>query len=426
MRIVMFTNTYLPHVGGVAQSVWRFVKGLRERGHDVLVVAPTYEEECEDNDVYRVRAMQNFNGSDFSVVMPASFKLRHRLDEFKPELVHTHHPFLLGDLALRVAAERQLPLVLTHHTMYEYYTHYVPVDLPRMADFVVKLSTHFAQSCDRVIAPSSSVADILADRSVTTPISVVPTGVDTANFGQGDPAQLRELLRLPEDARVIGHVGRLAAEKNLTFLALAVAEVLRDMPEAYFVVVGNGPHQARMRHTIRRKQVGRQLRFLGRRTGDELINAYNLFDAFAFSSYTETQGMVLVEALACGCPVVVLDAPGARDVVDDGANGRLVDETDVGAFAAALKETLTQPDDAREQMRRRATESATAFDTEACIDRLVEAYEQTLARHPRTRRADDPERHEILQVIKAEWDLWTERLGAFAKTVASTTAGERS
>ncbi|MGA6927491.1 MAG: glycosyltransferase, partial [Desulfosarcina sp.] len=143
MRICMFTNTYLPHVGGVARSVSFFAEDLRKVGHRVLIVAPTYPG-CETHDrsepeIFRVPAIQKFNGSDFSVRIPSPFLVDEQVDEFKPDIIHSHHPYLLGDAALRAARRRNLPLIFTHHTLYEEYAHYVaknPENMRRFAAFL--------------------------------------------------------------------------------------------------------------------------------------------------------------------------------------------------------------------------------------------------------------------------------------------------
>ena len=227
----MFTNTYTPHVGGVARSVSAFAAAYRARGHAVLVVAPELDgQPADEPGVLRVPAVQHFNGTDFAVPLPVPGLLHAALVDFQPQVVHAHHPFLLGDTALRVAAYRDLPVVFTHHTQYEQYTHYVPGDSPAIRRFVTQLSTDFANLCDCVFAPSESVAAIIRQRGVIAPLQVVPTGVDTAAFAQGDGAALRESLEIPKTAFLVGHVGRLAKEKNLDFLAEALARFARDEP----------------------------------------------------------------------------------------------------------------------------------------------------------------------------------------------------
>ena len=145
MRILMMTNTFTPHVGGVARSVESFTASYRKLGHHVLVVAPEFDNmPSEETDVVRIPAIQNFNGSDFSVVLPIPSNLRSAVEAFEPEIVHSHHPFLIGSTALRLARQYSLPIVFTHHTMYEKYTHYVPGDSKTLKRFVINLSTRYA------------------------------------------------------------------------------------------------------------------------------------------------------------------------------------------------------------------------------------------------------------------------------------------
>mgnify|MGYP005726068679 FL=1 len=182
----MLTNTYLPHLGGVARSVSAFTEQLRVSGHQVLIVAPTFENQPEEElDVIRIPAIQHFNGTDFSVRLPIPVELSDKIELFNPDIVHSHHSFLMGDTALRVAALYNVPIIFTHHTMYEQYTHYVPGDSLALKRYVIDLTTSYANLCNRVIAPSESVREILIKRKVTQPIEVIPTGVDVATFMQG-------------------------------------------------------------------------------------------------------------------------------------------------------------------------------------------------------------------------------------------------
>jgi len=220
MNIIMLTNTYTPHVGGVARSVEAFSKAYRKRGHRVMVVAPRFPNMPEhEKDVVRIPAVQNFNASDFSVALPIPGLLSDILDSFQPDIVHAHHPYLLGMTALRIARYRNLPLVFTHQTRYEQYTHYVPGDSPTLKQFVGELATRYADLSDQVFAPSETIRDLLQERGVTKPIAVVPTGVKLNHFKRGDGARFRAQMNIPEDFFVIGHLGRLAPEKNLAFTA---------------------------------------------------------------------------------------------------------------------------------------------------------------------------------------------------------------
>lgn len=338
MNILMVTNTFTPHVGGVANSVRRFTEEFRERGHRVLVVAPEFEGAPRaEQDVVRVPAVQNFNGSDFAVPVPITLRVSEGLKDFLPQVVHSHHPFLLGDTALRVAASREVPVVFTHHTMYENYTHYVPGDSPQLKRFVIDLTTGYCNLCDAVIAPSETVADLLLRRGVTVPVAVIPTGVDLKVFAGADGPTYRRAAGIPESAFVVGHVGRLAPEKNMGFLADAVVGFLAQHPEGRFLLVGEGPSKEPLLATFAGHGLSERVHLGGVLQGRELASAYNAMNVFAFASLTETQGMVLTEAMAAGVPVVAIDAPGACEVVRDGENGRLVPRPEVEAFREALR-----------------------------------------------------------------------------------------
>ncbi|MFW6107176.1 MAG: glycosyltransferase [bacterium] len=419
MNIAMFTNTYLPHVGGVAQSVQRFARAFRRRGHRVLIAAPRYPEAPDsETGVVRVPALQHFNGSDFSVALPLSLELADELRAFAPDLLHSHHPFLLGNTALRAAAKYDVPLVFTHHTMYECYTHYAPLDLPAFRTYIQRLATGYANLCDGVVAPSESVARILRQRGVVRPVQVAATGVDLKDYAAGDAAAARTRFGIPDDAFLIGHVGRLAPEKNLDFLAPALAEALEHLPTSRLLVVGSGPSVPAMRQTFRERGVGQRVVFAGTLVEQELVDAYHAMDVFAFASKTETQGMVLVEALATGCPVVAIDAAGAREVVQDESNGRLLEDEDPWAFAQALAWVAGLGERQRRALKRRAARSAKPFSTSRCAKRVLRFYREILARGPLARRSNAGDWPQLLRAIRREWELWANKAKAAGEAIA--------
>lgn len=401
----MLTNTYRPHVGGVAASVETLVGECRRQGHAVRVVAPGFpgDEREPDPEVLRVPAIQRFNGSDFSVPVPLPRVVGNELARFDPDVLHTHHPFLLGDAALRWAYARDRPLVFTHHTLYENYTHYVPLDSPALKRFVIRLATDFANCCDRVIAPSHSVAELIAQRGVGTPTEVIPTGVDTRAFADADGTSFRRRRGLPSEATVLGHVGRLAREKNLHFLARAVIPWLAADTRRWFLLVGDGPESPALRRRFEDAGVAGRVLMTGKLTGANLCDAYAAMDAFVFTSQTETQGMVVAEAMAAGLPVLALDGPGVRDVVDDGVNGRLVPAS-AGAedFAAALEQG-TEPA-ALARWRDAALQTAERFDRSACASAVMAVYSRVGSRRERE-PADWSWWDRLRGRIEAEWEL---------------------
>jgi 1,2-diacylglycerol 3-alpha-glucosyltransferase len=420
MRIVMMTNTYLPHVGGVARSVDGFSRSLRDLGLQVMVVAPEFPGMPEsETDVVRVPAIQRFNGSDFSVRLPVPGLLTDPLERFQPDLIHSHHPFLLGDTALRVASTRGLPVVFTHHTLYEEYTHYVSSESEALKRFVIDLSTGYANLCDHVIAPSQSVAALLLQRGVTAPITVIPTGVELSRFAKRSGRRFRKAQGIPADAFVAGHIGRLAPEKNLMFLARAAARFLQERPQAWFLVAGAGPLEGPMKAHFGGTGVGERVRFAGILQGRDLADAYDAMDVFAFASKSETQGMVMAEAMAAGTPVIALDASGVREVVRDGVNGRKLSVEDQDAFSAALAWYADLPAEARKAMERQALRTARSLSSEASAAKLASVYQSVIKRKAAWEVPEEGMWAGAMRRIAAEWKL----LGTIAHAAGTALVG---
>jgi glycosyltransferase involved in cell wall biosynthesis len=418
MKVTMFTNTYLPHVGGVARSVSTFQQELSRLGHDVRVVAPQFEGAVDSTErVLRTPALPNFNGSDFSLTLPQPGLIAAFLDAAPPDILHSHHPFLLGDSALRAAWTRRLPLVFTHHTLYEQYTRYTPLDSEAFQRIAVEIATGYANLCTHVIAPSRSLAEILRERGVTTPITVLPTGIDLASFASGNGAAFRRELDIPVSALVVGHVGRLSGEKNLDFLARAVGRFLTSRTDAVFVAVGSGDHADTLEATVCQIADPRQVRMVGSRTGRALADAYAALDLFVFSSQSETQGLVLAEAMAAGAPVVALDGPGVRDIVT-AANGRLLPaDAPEEEFSAALSD-LADHSETCSQLSASARRSAAPYGVPSCTDRLLALYGQLIEEF---RAPPDPNPRPwdtLVRRLEIEWNLLLEKASALGAAVA--------
>ena len=426
MNICKFTNTYLPHIGGVARSVASFALDLRKLGHRVQVVTPIFangdgsQVEKEDY-VLRVPAIQNFNGSDFSVRIPLPYIIDDTIDEFKPEVIHSHHPFLLGDAAFRAAYRRGLPLVFTHHTLYEQYVHYVSPETKSMKQLAINLATKYANLCNLVIAPSGSIARLITERGVTSPIEVIPTGVDVEYFRSGDGESFRRLFGIPMNARVIGHLGRLAPEKNLEYLCEAVIKALKKMPDqARFLVVGAGPADSLIRGMFQKESMEDRLIMAGSQSGRKLADAYNAMDLFVFSSISETQGMVLTEAMAASTPVIALDASGARDVVIDDQNGRLLPgDAPSQLFAETIVDFFERKDNA-DPWREGAINTARKFSRDASAEKLVKVYRSLHEKNLQGKFKSDKKLDawdNLQRSMETEWKLLSEKMGSLIETV---------
>ncbi|AQT70139.1 GDP-mannose-dependent alpha-mannosyltransferase [Anaerohalosphaera lusitana] len=416
----MMTNTYAPYFGGVDKSIRTFTQCFREKGHQVLIVAPKADQDYKEEGVVRVSAIKNFNDIGFPATLPLPGSLHKHIEKFQPEIVHSHFPFLIGSTAMRIAARYDLPLVFTYHTMYERYIHNVNLTSDRVRQFVITFTKGYANLCDQVIAPSNSVADVLRKRGVKTPITVIPTGVDTDKYAQGDGARFRQQVGLDPDDFVVGHVGRLAEEKNLKFLCQSAKKFLQAKPDAKLLIVGDGPSRKNLESLFDGTDVADRAVFAGMKSDQDLIDSYHAADVFAFSSLTETQGMVLAEAMAAGCPVVALKAPGVNDVLEHGSNGYLLEEdSDCDRFARMLSKYHDLSEDEKGSMRSAARQTAEDYSMNNCSDKMLAEYESVLSHKRR-----DPEKRErnwtlLLESLKAEWDLFLKYANAAGEMFSS-------
>lgn len=406
MNILMVTNTYLPFIGGVERSVQLFTDEFRKMGHRVVIVAPSFENMPDHElDVIRVPAIQHFNGTDFSVQIPIPGILHNALKDFRPDIVHSHHPFLMGDSALRIAAEYKVPIVYTFHTFYERYTHYVPGDSAALKRFVIALATGYANLCDQVFAPSYSVAQELIRRGVKSPLDVVPTGIDIDVFAKGDKAAFRNAFGIKENVFVIGFVSRLAPEKNVEFLGNAVKKFMEKNKEACFLIVGQGPSEHCLKSIFNSPDLYSRVFHPGTLLHQNLINAYHAMDVFVFASQTETQGLVVTEAMAAGVPVVAVAGPGIGEIVINFKNGRLIRSSNLDDFCDAIGWIMGLGKQNRMLVKRAAQSAASLYSKELCAARAIDIYMSLLTKNYMVRDYKDNSWHKTKRLIKAELDL---------------------
>ncbi len=381
MRVGIFTNNFLPIRGGVTAAVQTLADALRALGHRVWVFAPRFPGFSADGPgVYRYPSIPALAYPGFSLAIPRSRRLARMIRELDPEIFHAQHPFLLGATALRLARRLDRPLVFTYHTHYEKYAHYVPFHQGLVERVAVRWSARFAERSDLVIAPSEAVRVALRARGVTVPIEVVPTGVPLELFTPGARDRARAALGLPPDDPILLYVGRLDREKSVELLLDAFALVADVLPQARFMLVGQGRETGRLKARARRLAARDRVGFAGVQPREALPDYYRAADLFWFASQTETQGLVLAEAHACALPAVSVEAPGAAEIMRDGATGLLV-KADARALAeAALGLLLDQP--ARQAMGARAREVATQhFDARRQGRRVADLYARVLGGH---------------------------------------------
>ena len=418
MRILMMTNTYFPIVGGLEQSVYSFSEEFKTLGHEVLIVTPTFGgAPIEEPGVLRIPAIQKFSGTIFSLNFPVSGLLTRLMKEFSPDIVHSHCPFFMGDFALRLSRQHAIPLVFTYHTMFEQYVHDWPVQNEGVKRFIVKLAAGYANFVDRVVVPCESVQEILFKRGVKTPMEIVPTGVDLKRFSKGDRKGFREQNQIPPDALVIGHAGRLAPEKNLDFLINCMVEALKKDARIHALIVGKGPAEQMIKDTFKQAGLEKRLHLTGVLHYQNLVDAYFAMDVFAFASLSETQGIVLIEAMAAGLPVVALDAPGVRDVVEDYHNGRLLNEMDQQSFVDALIWALYRTPEELQIIKQVIRMTVQKYPISTSAERMLKIYENVRSKKSISVGKKNSSQYLFLWGLRAEWDIYSNYIKSVATAI---------
>ncbi len=378
MRIGLFTNNYLPFRGGVTTAVETLRHGLEAQGHQAWVFAPAWRGPHDDPAfVFRYPSVPAPTYPGFAVPLPFSRRWSRAARELDLDIFHAQHPFLLGVTARRLARAQGRPLVFTYHTRYEKYAHYVPLPEPLVASLAVRLASRFAASADLVIAPSARIAEALAALGVKARIDVVPTGVPLDLFCPGDRGQARRRLGLAEDAPLCLYVGRLDREKSVERVIGAFGSIALAVSGARLLLVGQGSHEAALRRLAGSSPARSAIHFAGSVAREELPPYYQAADLFLFASETETQGLVLAEAHACGLPAVAIRASGVDEVVRDGETG-LLTKADVEELAdAAIGLLLDAPRRSAMALAARAL-AASDFSAARQVDVMVGHYRRLL------------------------------------------------
>ena len=368
LRVGLFTECYRPIQNGIVASLDALASALRARGHDVVFVTPSmpgYQEERED--VVRVPSLPLPTRTAYRLTLP--FVDPHRLANLS--IVHTHSPFVTGWMGLRLARRQGVPLVFTYHTQLEEYAHYVPFDPRAARSAASQLTRSYANAADAVVVPTAAMHTRLRELGVRSRIEIVPSGIDVRFFAGGTRSDsLRERLGVPAGGKMLLSVGRLGREKNLE-LALDAFARLPD-PAWRLVIVGDGVHREALERQAARAGVAARTTFAREFAREALPDAYASADAFVFTSLSETQGLVLVEALAAGLPIVAVDTPQTRDVL--GGAGTVVPATPA-ALASALARVLAAGPHAAQ-----ISPIALRFDGPSLAERVLDLYGDLLAR----------------------------------------------
>lgn len=385
LRVAMFTNNFFPFIGGVPISIDRLRRGLRALGHQVLVVAPRYDGRAEidpEPDTIRIPSLMKMGKkNEFRVANLLSFRNLAKAAAFRPDIVHLHHPFWLGSAGLFMARRLGVPAVYTYHTRLEHYSHFVPLPGALFRNLISHaMIKRFANRCDAVVVPTESVEDYLRTIGVRSAIFVQPTGIEYDRFQRVKPAELQDLRsRLGIGGeKVLVSISRLSREKNIDFMLDAVnGLVQRSKVRFRLVIVGHGADLERLTDRIRAMGLQDRVLLTGAVPPEEIPLYCRLGDVFVFASRSETQGMVILEAMAAGMPVVAVRSSGIDEIVQNGFNGYKTRQ-DTDQWSARIEELLSDQE-LRKRLSKNAREFAAAYSVERFGQEMSRVYAHALA-----------------------------------------------
>ncbi len=380
MHVLMLSDVYFPRINGVSTSIETFRREFEAAGDRVTLMVPDYPGAQAEPGIIRIASHRlPLDPEDRRMELRTILAHEEQLRGMDIDLIHIQTPFIAHYAGTALAKRLGVPCVETYHTLFEeYFHHYIPF-LPKgmLRGLTRRFSRRQCNALDGVIVPSTAMAERLQSYGVTTPLRVVPTGIPLQQFRQGDGAAFRQRLGLAPETPVALFVGRVAGEKNIDFLLQAHRLALLRLPELHLVVAGEGPALAGLRRLAEALGTSDKVRFVGylhRR--DELPACYAAADAFVFASRTETQGLVLLEAMAEGVPVVALSIMGTRDILMP-ARGAVSPPDDPAEFAEALANLLQNPEQ-RQRLAREAREYVQEWSAPACAGRLRQALAELL------------------------------------------------
>ncbi len=347
MNILLISDVYFPRVNGVSTSVRTFTEQLQLLGHHVHLIAPDYGVETPDEAwISRVPARSiYFDPEDKLMKYSAVLKLLPALREKKFDLVHIHTPFIAHYAGLKLAKLLEIPVVETYHTFFEDYLHHYLPWIPKSiaCGLARQISKKQCNQMDAIVAPSQPMLDMLRNYGVNSRAEVIATGLQKSSFADADGELFRKKYAISLKRPMLLYVGRVAFEKNIGFLLEVAQQLTQKKPDILLVITGEGPAEASLHATVKALRIEKNVHFIGYLDRNTELNAcYKSADVFVFASKSETQGLVLLEAMAQGTPVVAIAELGTASILIEGQGAKIATEN-APEFADKIHGLLAQP-----------------------------------------------------------------------------------
>lgn len=398
MKILFVSDVYFPRINGVSTSIRTFVEQMQNLGHVVHLIAPDYGISTQDEAwIKRIPARSIYFDPEDKLMKYG--EALQRLPELRQEgydIVHVHTPFVAHYLGLKLARELNVPCVETYHTFFEdYLHHYLPWIPKAMARGMARLiSKRQCNAVDAIVAPSQPMLDVLRGYGVKACSNVIPTGLQAHSFKAADGKAFRAKYGIAVDRPMLLYVGRVAFEKNINFLLDMTKVLIEQRPDVLLVVAGEGPAEASLHKLAKNLGLENNIKFIGYLDRHKALNAcYQAADVFVFASKSETQGLVLLEAMAQGTPVVAIAELGTASILVEG-QGALIAVDDTAQFAEKVYQLLLNPEERFELGRRAKAYVLAQWTAKLQAERMLNFYSQL--------KSNPPVVQQTVQLLKAK------------------------
>lgn len=381
MKIGFFTDSYLPDPNGITTAVCATADALSARGHTVYIIAPNYPGYKDKRNVVRLASVKIYDHLDMRMALHLPDRTLLKVLRMNFDVIHGHAGGPVTLIGWEAAKLKNIPFVATYHTMLTRYTHYFfkgKILKPKMMEWVSRI---FGNMCDCIIAPTTRVKEELISYGVKKPIMVLPSGIDCKRYQGKTNHFLKKRLGISPQTKIILCVARFGREKSLDFLLKSFAKIHASLPDTALVLVGDGPEREKLERIRSEAGLTSCVYFTGFIPQKDMPSVYKDADLFVFASQTETQGLVIFEALAAGLPVVAVDNTTFHGMITSGENGFLVKRS---RFAANVIDVLKDEQE-RSRLSQNATSSSSAFSVEQTAEALEQLYKKLIEKQKRTR-----------------------------------------
>jgi glycosyltransferase involved in cell wall biosynthesis len=376
MKIGFFTDSYPPSLDGVATSVESSARQLQKMGHTVYVVAPDQPHGKDRKNVYRLVSIRLMKTPDIRVGLQIPQPNLFKIAGLEVDIIHGHSGGPVSLLGWQVARLHNIPFIETYHTLFRYYRHYLPYQSLLKIWMIKRITAFIGNDCDAIIAPTLKAKKDLLTDGVKKPIYIVPSGVYTEKFDHVKKGWLLRKYNIPQAQKILLTVGRLEKEKSIDFLVRVYSQLFKAHRDTALIIVGVGRDKEKLQKLAVSLGVNENIHFIGHVTYSNMPKVYADADIFIFASRTETQGMVITEAIASGIPVVAVADDAFTAVITNNANGFLVPK-EANTFALKLSNILKDKE-LKKRLSRNAKQSARQFSIESTAKNLEHVYSEVV------------------------------------------------